>query len=88
MSLYGQMIYFEFMPEYDTKHRVKLMKDSLSEEGDHSSKLKSRLVANDLILTLIFNSIRAVCSQIRLSCMLLNYRSVKGIKLHTFLCHV
>lgn len=68
--------------------RVKPMKDSPSKEGDHSSELKSPLLANDLILILMFKSIRAVCSQICLNCMLQNYRSVKGINLHTFLCLV
>jgi len=86
MSLYGQMMHFAFIPECDTKHKVKPMKDSLSKEGDHSSELKSPLLANDLMLILMFKSIRAMCSQICLNCILQNYNSVKGINLHTFPC--
>lgn len=68
--------------------RVKPMKDSLGKEGDHSSELKSPLLANDLVLILMFKSIRAMCSHRGLNCMLQNCRSVKGINLHTFLCLV
>lgn len=64
--------------------RVKPMKDSLT-EGDHSSELKSPLLANDLILILMFKSTHAACSQICPCCTLQNYRSVKGINLFTFL---
>lgn len=79
---------FAFIPECDTKHRVKPMKNSLRGEGDGSSELKSPLLANDLILILMFKSIHAVCSQICLNCMLQNYRSVKRIHLHAFPCLV
>lgn len=64
------------------------MKDSFSEEGDHSSELKTPLLANDLILILMLKPVRDMWSQIIHSCMLLNYGFVKGIKQHTFLCMI